>query len=176
VRAERGQPLGHQYADPAQADDADGLVRHLHAHERRALPRALAQRGVGGRDLTCRGEQERDGVLGGADDVRRRGVHHHDPALGRGLHVDVVQADAGPGHHLEVRRGGERLRVDLRGAPDHHRRRVGEGREERGTVGAVDVPDLHVGPEHLEHTGGEFFGDQDDGRALRHGGDHGTGA
>ena len=162
--AEGGQPLGDQDADPAEPDDADGLVGDLDAHELRPLPRPLAQGRVGGGDLPGRGEQQRDGVLGGADDVRRRRVDDHDAALGRRGDVDVVQADAGAGDHLQVRRGGQGLGVDLGGAPDHHRRRVGESREQRRPVGAVDVPDLDVAPEHLQDARGQLFGDQDDGQ------------
>ena len=40
--------------------------------------------------------------------------------------------------------------------------RVGERGEQRGTVGAVDVADLEVGPEGVDGGGREFFGDQHD--------------
>ena len=46
------------------------------------------------------------------------------------------------------------------------------GGEQGRTVGAVHVPDLDVGTEHLEHARGELFGDQDDGRGPRHIGSH----
>jgi hypothetical protein len=169
--AEGGQPLGDQLADPAQPDHADDLVGDLDAGELRALPGALAQRRVGGRDVPGGGQQQRHRVLGRADDVRRRGVDDHDAALGRRGHVDVVQADAGARDHLQVGSGGQGLGVDLRGAADHHRGGVGERGQERGTVGAVHVTDLDVAPQHLQHAGGEFFGDQDDGRRSR---GHGT--
>jgi hypothetical protein len=115
------------------------------------------------------GQQQRHGVLGRADDVRRRRVDDHDAALGRRGHVDVVQPDAGAGDDLEVRSGGQRLGVDLRGAADHHRGGVGQRGQQGGAVGAVHVTDLDVAPQHLQHAGGEFFGDQDDGRGRGHG-------
>ena len=89
-------------------------------------------------------EQQRDGVLGGADDVRLRRVDHHDAAAGRGLDVDVVEPDAGPGDHLQLRRGSERLGVDRGRAADDHRVGVGQRGQQRGPVGAVDVAYLEV--------------------------------
>jgi hypothetical protein len=167
--AEGGQSLGDEDADAAQPDDADGLLGDLDAGELRALPGALAQRGVGGRDVPGGGQEQRDGVLGGTDDVRRRGVHHHDATLGGGGDVDVVQADAGPRDHLQVRSRGQRLGVDLRGAADHDRRRVGECRQQGRPIRPVDVADLHVGAQHLQDAGGQLFGDQDDGHGSGHG-------
>jgi hypothetical protein len=99
----------------------------------------------------------------------RRGVHHHHPALGGRGDVDVVQPDARPCDHLEVGPRGQRLRIDPGRTPDHHRGRVGERGQQRGPVGAVDVPDLDVLAEHLQHTRGQLFGDQDDGPTRGHG-------
>ena len=72
VGAEGRQPLGDQLPDPAQPDHADGLAEDLGAGERRPLPGVLAQRGVGGGDLAGRGQHQRQRVLGGTVDVRRR--------------------------------------------------------------------------------------------------------
>ncbi len=107
VRAERGEPLGHQLTDAAEADHADRLAEDLGARERRPLPGVVAQRGVGGRDLPGRGQQQRERMLGGAVDVRRRRVDHQDAAGGRRVDVDVVQADARAGDDLQLGRGGE---------------------------------------------------------------------
>jgi hypothetical protein len=90
-------------------------------------------------------------------------VDDHHAGLGGGLHVDVVQADAGAGDDLQLLRGGERLGVDLGGRPDQDGVDVGDGRDQLGAVGAVGVPDLEVGAERLDGGRGEFFGDQDDG-------------
>ena len=125
----------------------------------------------GGRDPAGGGEQQRDGELGGADDVGGRRVDDHHAGLGGGLHVDVVQADTGAGDDLQLLRGGQRLGVHLGGAADQDGVDVGDGREQFGAVGAVGVPDLEVGAERLDGGRGELFGDQDDGPGyVSHGG------
>jgi hypothetical protein len=172
--AEGCQPLGHQDADAPQADDADGLLGDLDAGELRPGPLPRAQRGVRGRDVPGGGQQQGDGVLGRADDVRGGRVDHEHPARGSGGDVDVVQADAGPRDHLQPRCRGEGLGVDLGGRPDEDGGGVGEGRQQGCPVGAVDVPDLDVGPQHLQDTGSELLGDQDDGCGPRHSGSHGA--
>ena len=68
----------------------------------------------------------------------------------------------GPGDHLEPRRGGDRLGVDLGRAAHDDGVGLGERGEQRRTVGAVDVTDVEVVGEHLDGGGGEFFGDQYD--------------
>ena len=56
-----------------------------------------------------------------------------------------------------------------------HRVRVGQCREQRGPVGAVDVADVEVRTEGVDRGGREFFGDEHDG--LRHeSGSFGAGA
>ena len=124
VRAERGEPLGDQLADAAESDDTDGLAEDLGAGELRALPRVLAQRGVGGGDLPSGGEQQRQGVFGGAVDVGGRRVDDQHTARGGGVDVDVVQADAGPGDDLELgrRRQAPRRRRWSPSAPAARRR------------------------------------------------------
>ena len=96
------EPLGDQDADPAEADDADGLLVELDAGVLRPLPLAVAQRGVRRADVAGGGEQQGDGELGGADDVGGRRVDDHDAGLGGGPDVDVVEADAGAGDDLEA--------------------------------------------------------------------------
>ena len=46
LHAERREPLGDEHADPAEADDADGLLVELDAGVARALPLAVLERGV----------------------------------------------------------------------------------------------------------------------------------
>ena len=108
------------------------------------LPLARLERGAGAGGVAGDGEQQRDGLLGGRDDVGGRRVDDHDAAGGGGGHLDVVQTDAGAGDDLEPRRGGDRLGVDLGGAADDHRVGVGERGEQRRPVGAVDVADVEV--------------------------------
>ena len=92
----------------------------------RALPAAGLQGGVGLGHVAGLGQQQRHRVLGGREDVRLRGVDHHHAAVGGGLDVDVVEADAGPADDDEVGAGGEHLGGD-----------VGGGADDQG-VGALD--------------------------------------
>ena len=163
VHAERREALGDEHADAAEADDADGLLVELDAGVLRALPLAVAQRGVGRADVARGGEQQADGELGGADDVGGRRVHDHHAGLGGGLDVDVVEADPGAGDDLEPRGRGERLGVDLGGGADQDRVDVDDRGEQLGAVGAVAVADLEVGAERLHGGGAELFGDEYDG-------------
>ncbi len=107
-------------------------------------------------------EQQRDGLLGGGDDVGGGCVDHHHPARGGRRYVHVVQADAGPGDHLEPGGHGHGLGVDLGGAAHDDRVRGGERPQQGGPVGAVNVPYVEVVREHVDGGGGEFFGDQYD--------------
>ena len=102
LHPERRRPLGHQLADAAEADDAEHLVGQLHALPPAALPATLDEGGVGLRDVAGLGEEQRHRVLGGGEDVRLRGVHHHHALGGGGLGVDVVEPDPGPPDHHEV--------------------------------------------------------------------------
>ena len=88
------------------------------------------------------------------------------PRGGGGGDIDVVQPDAGPGDDLQPVGRGERLGVDLGGAADEHRVHVGERGQQRGAVGAVDVPELEVGGQHLQRGRRELLGDEDDRTAL----------
>src|SRR6516225_8991513 len=45
----------------------------------------------------------------------------------------------GPGHHAQVGGAGQRLRIDLRSAPDDHRVHVRQRWQELGAVRAIDV-------------------------------------
>ncbi len=63
--------------------------------ERSHLP--AGQRGVGLGDVARERQQQRHRVLGGGDHVGLRRVGDDDPALGGGVHVDVVDARRRPG-------------------------------------------------------------------------------
>ena len=166
LHPEGAEPLRDEHADAAEADDPDGLLVELDAGVLRALPLAVAQRRVGRADVAGGGEHERDGELGGADDVGRRGVDDHHAGLGGGLDVDVVEADTGAGDDLEAGRGRERLGVHLGGRADQDRVDVDDRRQQLGAVGAVAVTDLEVGSERLDRGGAQLFGDEYDWRAL----------
>ena len=124
-----------------------------------------ARRGCG--DVPGRREQEPDRVLGGAHDVRLRRVDHHHARLGGGLHVDVVQPDAGPGHHPSRRAAAiasASTWVALRTSSASASASAAAG----GPVGAVAVPDLEVGPEGVDRRRRELLGDEHDRPGHRH--------
>ena len=145
-------------------DHADGLAVDLGAGERRPLPGVLTKRRIRGRDLAGSGQQQRQRVLGGAVDVRRRRVDHQHAAGGGGVDVDVVQADAGAGDDLELGRGSEHLGVH-RGRRTHQQR---VGLRHRGqqllAIRAVDPADLHLVTEGGDGRLGQFVGDQYNGQ------------
>ena len=134
LHAERAEPLGDEDADPAEPDDADGLLVELDAGVLDALPLPLLQRRAGGRDVPGGGEQQADGQLGGADDVGGRRVDDHDAGLGGLLDVDVVEADTGAGDDLEParRRPAPRRRPWWRCARGSRRRRRSPPAARRG--------------------------------------------
>ena len=164
VCAEGGQPLRDELTDAAEPDDADGLAEDLGAVELRPLPGVLAQRCVGGRDLPGGGQHQRQRVLGGAVDVRRRGVDHQHPGRGGGVDVDVVQADARAGDDLELGRGGDHLGVD-RGRRAHQQRvGIGHRCQEFRAVRAVDPTHFHGVTQGCDGRLGQFVGDQHNGQ------------
>ena len=124
------------------------------------------QRGVRGRDVARGGEHQRDGQLGGGDDVGGRRVDDHDAGLGGRLDVDVVEADARAGDDLEPAGCRQRLGVDLGGGAHQDRVGVGDRRQQLAAVGAVAAPDLEVGAERLDGGGAQLLGDEHDGAGL----------
>ena len=154
------QAGGDEGADPAQADDADLLLEEFDAGVLGALPLAVLERGAGLRDVAGEAQDVADGEFRGGDDVRGGGVHHHDTGLGGGLDVDVVEADACAGDHLEVLRGGDGLGVHLGGGADQDRVDVGDRREQLGTVRAVGLPDFKVRAKGVDRGGRKFLSEE----------------
>ena len=159
---ERLGTIAHELADPAQADDAEGLVGEFDAFPTAALPPALHQRGMRLGHVACRSHQQRHGVLGGGDDVALRSVDHHHAAGGCRLDVDVVEADTCATDHHQFGTGSEHVvgdvgcRADDQGVSARDRQQQFVGRE----------PELHVdlvpvGAEAVEASFGDLFGDQD---------------
>ena len=75
-------------------------------------------------------------------DVRRRGVDHQHAALGGGVHVDVVQADAGAGDDLEL--GGRRQHLGVDGGGRPHQQRVGLGHRSQQLLPVGTVHPAHL--------------------------------
>ena len=82
------------------------------------------------RDVAGEREEERDRVLGSGVDGRLGGVRDDDPAAGRGLDVDVVDADACASDDLEAFRLLDESRVDRRRRADDDRVVVADDRGE----------------------------------------------
>ncbi len=83
-------------------------------------------------------------MLGGAVDVGGRGVDDEHTARGGGVHVDVVQSDAGTGDDLEFGRGGDDLGVHRGGGTHQQGIGIGDGGQQFRTVGAVYPADLDL--------------------------------
>ncbi len=82
-------------------------------------------------------------MLRGAVDVRRRGVDHQHAAGRRGVHVDVVQPDAGARDDLELGGGGQHLGVNRGGRSHQQRVRFGHRGQQLVSVRTVN-------PAHLD--------------------------
>ena len=128
AHAERARPRGHEPADAAEAEQRERLVGELDAREALALPGAVAQRALGGADVARQREQQRERVLGRRDDVRLGGVADDDARGRRGVHVDVVDADARAADHAQLGRARDQRGVDGRGRAHDERIRVGQRR------------------------------------------------
>ena len=158
----RAQARGHARADLAEADQPNGFSLKFRSDELRALPFPGLQRSLCLGDLAQEREKDGDRMLRRGDDVPGRSVDDEDPALGSGLDVDVVEADARAPDDAELLSGGEELAVHLRRGPHDEGVIAADRREERlaGKVGA------HVrGEPRLREDGeaglGERFGDED---------------
>ena len=126
----RAQARGHARADLAEADQPHGLALELRADELRALPFPGLQRSLCLGDLAQEREEDRDRVLRRGDDVPGRSVDDEDAALGGGLDVHVVEADARAPDHAQLLPRGEELAVHLRRGPHDEGVIVPDRREE----------------------------------------------
>ena len=159
--------VGDDGADIAAADQAQRLGRQLHAHEAVLLPLAGLGGLVGFRQLAGEGEDQGDGVLGGGDGVAEGGVHHHDPGLGGGGNVDIVDADARPADDLQRLCRRDHVGVGLGGGTDGQTVILTDDLQEFSLGQAGLHIGLHAaGLEDGEGGGGEFICDQDLGRHV----------
>ena len=134
-------------ADAAETEDAERLLGELDPAPLRALPASRDERRVRLGDVAGEREQQADGVLGGRDDVRLGRVRDDDPAAGGGLDVDVVDADAGPADHLELRPPLDQLGGELRRRADDD---PVVAADDLGEIAlAVDV-DVELGAQELD--------------------------
>ena len=107
AHSERGHPPDHFPADPAHADDPEGLAGQLVAQEAQAVGRSGMAGGRGRNQPPRRGNHEADGVLGNRDGVHPRGVGDDDAPTGGVVDVDVAVAgsvscdEAKPGRRVD---------------------------------------------------------------------------
>ena len=147
LHAERREPLRDQHADPAEADDADGLLVELDAGVLRALPLAVAQRRVRGRRRGGRRPASGATASSAAETMLEVGaLTTITPDWVAAAHVDVVEADPGTGDDLQARRGGERLGVHLGRRAHQERVDVGDRGEQLGRSAPLQVRMSKSGP------------------------------
>ena len=97
-------------ADPAHADDAERAADQVLAEPAQRVPRLPAAFAGVLRALAepaGRGDQQRDGDVGGRLGQDAGRVADADAALGRGAQVDVVEADGEVADDLQLRGGVE---------------------------------------------------------------------
>ena len=164
LHPQANRAVGDDRADVAAADHAQRLGVKLDAQKLRLLPLAGLRGAVGLGDLAGERHHQRDGVLGGGDGVAEGRVHHDDALGGGGLHIDVVDADAGAADHPKLGCRGDELLGGL-----------GGGANGEAVVVLDDLlqlvlrePDLHVGVdaallEDGDGGGRELVGDEDAG-------------
>src|SRR6185437_697135 len=95
------------------------------------------------------------------DDVGLRRVGDDDPAPGRGGHVDVVDADAGPADHLQPVGLVDQLRGHLRRRADHDAVVVGDPLAELGVVPVDADIDLEVLAQEVDARVADLLLDED---------------
>ena len=166
LHLEAAGAVRHPLADAAEADDPDRLALKLDAGDL-AVPLPRPHRGVGLGHPAGEREEQREGVLGGRHQVGRGRVDDQDAELGRGGHVDVVDADAGAPHHLELLAGAEQLGGGLGGAAHDQGVEVGEDLGQARALLRRELIDLRPGLlEQLEAGGVEGVRDQDSGHGY----------
>ena len=156
------QARRHARADLAEADEPHRLSLKLRPDELRALPFPGLQRSLCLGDLAQEREKDGDRMLRRGDDVPGWSVDDEDPALGGGLDVHVVEADARAPDDAKLFPDGQELTVHLRRGP-HDEGVVVADRREKSLAGKVG-PDVRGEARLLEHREAGFgkgFGDED---------------
>src|SRR2546422_3197113 len=143
VHPEGLRPPRDLRADPTGAEEPEDLPVELPSLETLLLPLPRLHRAIRLRDLAGEGEHVAERELCDGDRAPGGRVHHGDPFRGRGLDVDVIDADARATDDLEFRRFREDLRSDLRPAADDERIVVRDDLDEllRVRLDDVDVMD-----------------------------------
>ena len=154
--------VGDRLPDLAETDDPEGPSTELQAREFAPLPFAAAHARVGRGRPAGDAIEQRERVLGGRDRVAGRCVDDRDAGPGRGVEIDVVDADARPADDEEPRAGGDQRRIDRDLAPDDQRLVVGQDRRELAVGAADPLVDLVTsGCEEIEALARDALGDED---------------
>ncbi len=125
------------------------------------LPIAGLEAGVCIRHVAAHRQQDRHGVLGRRVGVAERRVDDDDALFAGGRHVDVVDADSGPGDDLQVGGVREQVAVDLGTAAGDNGVVFADGVMQRLARQAEPDIDLDavVVEDRLEPLFGYFIGD-----------------
>ena len=94
AHVERACALCNQRSDAAKAQDAKRFAREFDAFPLAALPTPCNKCAMSLGHISCDGQNECHGVLGGGKHVGLWCVNHHHALLGGGFYVDVVETDA----------------------------------------------------------------------------------
>ena len=145
-------------SDPPEADHAERLPGQLDSAVARALPATLLQGGMRLRDVAGERDDQPDRLLRRRHDRRLGRVRDDDPATCRGVHVHVVDADAGTADDLQARPTLDDVAGQLRRRPDDDGVVAGDDLLER----RLEV-DVHLEPraKELDPRVGDRLPDQD---------------
>jgi hypothetical protein len=151
AHAERARERRHPPADGPEADHGQGGLGEVAAAVDALFPVAFAHAPIEpGQAL---GERQHHGerVLGHRGGVRSRRDRHRNPAFGRRLHVDGVDADPVLGDQPQPLGGADRCAPDARHAhQDGFRLQALDGSEQRALVG-IGLEQVPCEPRRAQH-------------------------
>src|SRR5215210_382820 len=116
---------------------------------------------MGLRDVPAEGEHQADGVLRGGDRIRLGGVGDHDPALGRGVDVDVVDAGPGSADHLESLGSLDQVGGELGRRANQDAVELADSLLKNVAVPVKAELDVELLPQKLDARVGDLLSDED---------------
>ena len=119
--------LGNGQADASQADDAERFARDLRTHVVLAIPAPFAQTLIRRGHVPRHCQEQGDRMLGRAERVARRGVHHDDTGPRGGGLVDVVGPHTSPHDGLQPLRAFQHVGGELHAAATNRPVELPEG-------------------------------------------------
>ena len=166
VGLKSSETLRKQLADVTETDDTDGLAEDFDTLEGRALPLPLTQGRVRSRQLASGGQQQRDCVLTCRVNIGGRSVDNHDAALGSGIDVDVIQANAGTADDLQIRSRFEDFLIHGGSRADEQCVSVTNRSQELSAVRTIYPTDLNGIPQCVHCGLCQLVGDEDNGASV----------